>query len=66
MLPDGSESIRGMTVSGDYFTIIGTSPLLGRVFSEEELYPKTQETVIILGHDLWQRRFNGDPATGRS
>jgi hypothetical protein len=37
------------------------------VFSEAELYPKSQETVILLGHDLWQRRFNGDPhIIGRS
>jgi putative ABC transport system permease protein len=61
ILPDGSESIRGMTVSGDYFEIIGARPLIGRAFSEGELKPKAQETVIILGHDLWQRRFNGDP-----
>lgn len=60
MLPDGSESIRGMTVSEDYFEIIGARPLLGRTFTQDELKPKAQETVIMLGHDLWRRRFNGD------
>jgi putative ABC transport system permease protein len=61
VMPDGSESIGGMAVSKDYFEIIGAQPLLGRMFSEAELQPKSKETVIILSYDLWQRRFNGDP-----
>src|SRR5882672_3498919 len=60
VLPDGSESIGGMSVSGGYFDIIGARPLLGRMFSEEESQPHTKETVIILSHELWQRRFNAD------
>jgi putative ABC transport system permease protein len=60
MLPDGSQSIGGMTVSRDYFKIVGVEPLLGRIFAEEEFRPHSKETTIILSHDLWQRRFNAD------
>src|SRR4029079_18317041 len=58
-LQDGSESIRGMGVTKDYFKLLGISPALGREFTESEAPVKSWEpTVIILGHNLWQRRFN--------
>jgi putative ABC transport system permease protein len=68
VLPDGSRSMGGMYVSPDYFRVLGLQPLLGRVFADTELArPKVPPTAIILGHDLWQRAFNGDPnIVGRS
>jgi putative ABC transport system permease protein len=60
VLPDGSESIEGMRVTPDYFTVLGIHPVLGRAFHESDTLPETSTTIII-GHDLWQRRFNGDP-----
>jgi putative ABC transport system permease protein len=60
-LPDGSESIGGLGVSKDYFKVIGINPLLGREFLENEAPVKYwEQTAIILGYNLWQRRFNGD------
>ena len=58
--PDGSESIEGMWVTRDYFRVVGLQPLMGRIFSESETGAKPAP-VIILGYDLWQRKFNGDP-----
>jgi putative ABC transport system permease protein len=58
--PDGSESIEGMWVTTDYFRVVGLQPLMGRIFSESETGAKPAP-VIILGYDLWQRKFNGDP-----
>ena len=58
--PDGSESIEGMWVTREYFRVVGLQPLMGRVFSESETGAKPAP-VIILGYDLWQRKFNGDP-----
>lgn len=58
--PEGSESIEGMQVSGDYFRVLGLQPLLGRTFLESETGAATAP-VIVLGYDLWQRTFNGDP-----
>ena len=58
VLPDGSESVEGMWVTPEYFKVAGIQPRLGRTFLESEATPSP--TAIILGHDLWQRRFRGD------
>jgi putative ABC transport system permease protein len=57
---DGSESVEGMLVTRDYFRVTGLQPILGRTFVESEA-KSTSPPVIILGYDLWQRKFNGDP-----
>ena len=62
ILPDGSESVRGMFVTPDYFKVIGVKPVLGRGFAQSDLASTGgQETVIVLGDRLWHRRFDGDP-----
>jgi putative ABC transport system permease protein len=62
VLPDGSQSMGGMVVTPSYFRVLGLRPILGREFSDAELArPKVPPSAIILGYDLWQRRFNGDP-----
>jgi putative ABC transport system permease protein len=60
------EMLAGASISHEAFAVLGVKPLLGREFKPEE--DKTgAERVAILGHRLWQRRFNGDPAViGRS
>lgn len=59
-LSDGNEAthVQGETVSADLFPLLGVQPLLGRVFLPKEDEPGNR--VVILGHDLWQRRFGGD------
>jgi putative ABC transport system permease protein len=57
---DGSESVEGMFVTKDYFRVTGLQPALGRAFQDSDAMDKAPP-VIILGYDLWQRRFNGDP-----
>jgi putative ABC transport system permease protein len=61
VLPDGSRSMGGMRVTPNYFKVLGVRPLLGREFTTNELAYKSRPTAIILGYDLWQRAFNGDP-----
>lgn len=61
--PDGSEALGGMQVSPNYFQVLGLAPVLGRVFTADEAQSeKRPPTAIVLGYDLWQRRFDGDPA----
>jgi putative ABC transport system permease protein len=60
VLPDGSESIEGMRVTQDYFKVAGIQPLLGRALDDSDT-PDGPATALILGHELWQRRFNRDP-----
>ncbi len=63
-LTDGSESMEGMWVTRDYFRVTGLQPMMGRTFLESETGPKPAP-VIILGYELWQRKFNGDPTHHR-
>ena len=57
---DGSESMEGMNVTREYFTMLAVQPLLGRTFAESDMkYPPAP--VVVISYDLWQRKFNGDP-----
>ena len=47
-------------VTSSFFDVIGVQPFLGRVFRPEEDQPKIQ-TVVIISHGLWKRRFGSDP-----
>jgi len=58
---EGSESLEGMAVTADYFRVLGIQPLMGRTFNDADTkFPPPP--VIIIGYDLWQRKFNGDPS----
>jgi putative ABC transport system permease protein len=50
-----------MRVSPGFFESLGVQPALGRTFLREEEQPG-RDRVVILTHDLWQRRFAADPA----
>ncbi len=39
--------------------VLGVQPMLGRWYDEQEDLPG-DPTVIVLGHDVWQRAFAGD------
>ena len=57
-----SPEVRAEIVSGSYFNVLGVRPILGREFTDAELArPNVPPSAIILGHELWQRQFNGDP-----
>ena len=58
---DGSESIEGLQVTHNYFQATGLEPVIGRVFEESETGWAEAPRAIIIGHDLWMRRFDGDP-----
>jgi putative ABC transport system permease protein len=57
---DGSEPIRGMKATKEYFHVFGLQPVVGRTFSDAD-HAVNSPPVIILGHNLWRRRFQGDP-----
>ena len=55
------EATRAAAVTTNYFSLLGVSPQLGRTFAEGEDQPGHSH-VVILGHELWERRFGSDPA----
>src|SRR6185436_11597054 len=61
-----AEYVEGSAVSPSLFPILGVSPLLGRGFLPDEERPG-RDRVALLGWELWQQRFAGDPrVVGRS
>jgi putative ABC transport system permease protein len=57
-----AERVRGGSVTADLFPLLGIEPLLGRHFREDEAARPGLETVVMLTHGLWQRRYSADPA----
>lgn len=60
---DGGEGrrITGMSVSPDYFPVMGVVPARGRFFTSGEDVPGSSPTVAVVSHDFWMNRLGGDP-----
>ncbi len=54
------EPIEIGSVTGDFFSILGARPLLGRTILPEDEAGRGA-SVILLSHALWKRRFGADP-----
>ncbi|UCF14239.1 MAG: ABC transporter permease [Phycisphaerales bacterium] len=54
------EAIRGHLVLTNLFELLDAKPLLGRTFLPGEGQPG-KDSVVVISHSLWQRRFGGDP-----
>lgn len=53
------ERVWGELVSGEYFSVLGLSPALGRLFDPTHENAADDRPVVVIGHGLWQRRFGG-------
>jgi putative ABC transport system permease protein len=56
---DRPDQLRGLKASRSLFQLLGAQPLLGRTFSEGG---EADDRVVVLGYDLWRRRFGEDPS----
>lgn len=54
------EKLHGELVSGNYFDLLGVRAQLGRTFLPEEDRTPDSHPVVVLSHNLWQRRFGGN------
>jgi predicted permease len=54
--------IYGATTSANYFDVLGVRPILGRTFLSSQQNERMGVAEAVLGYDLWQRQFAGDPA----
>lgn len=60
----GNASARAVEIvlaSGNYFSVLGVVPFLGRLLSDDDDRPKAA-AVIVLSHDFWRRTLGADSA----
>src|SRR5262249_46460297 len=48
-------------VTGNFFSLLGLNPALGRFFTPEEGNTAGADPVVVLAWEYWQSRFQGDP-----
>jgi putative ABC transport system permease protein len=54
------EAVPGEIVSSEYFPLLRVVMARGRAFASNEDDAPGRQPVVVLGYDLWQRRFAGD------
>jgi predicted permease len=52
---EGAVAVNGFTTSGNYFSLLGLTPQLGRLFDGDD------EEAVVLSDRLWRSRYGGDP-----
>ncbi|HZS46360.1 MAG TPA: ABC transporter permease [Blastocatellia bacterium] len=55
----GPERIQGTLATGDFFRVLGVSPLMGRAITADD-EQQGRNHVVVVGFNLWQRYFGGD------
>jgi predicted permease len=59
---DEPERLRGESVTGNYFKVLGVGASAGRTLLPEDEATTDGNPVIVISHNLWQRRFNSEQA----
>ena len=56
-----AEQIPSASVTGGFFDVMGTRPEIGRTITTAD-DPMGSRDVVVLGHDIWRRRFGSNPS----
>ncbi|HYA24426.1 MAG TPA: ABC transporter permease [Terriglobales bacterium] len=57
-----AERITGRMVSGNYFTVLGLQPAIGRLLSDSDDTAENANPVAVLSYGYWQRKFALSPS----
>jgi len=57
----GTHQVLTSYVTGNYFSMLGVRPALGRFIEPAEAETPGAAPVLVLGYTCWQRQFNSDP-----
>ena len=52
--------LQSFFVTGNFFSLLGIQPELGRFFTNDEGNTLDADPVIVLAYDFWRSRFQGD------
>lgn len=55
-----SERITGAMITGNYFELLGVTPVLGRLIGVGDVQTEGASPIVVLNYDFWLRRFGGD------
>jgi predicted permease len=53
---------RSLWVSGDFFKVLGSHPVLGRVFTAEDDHRGCGIPGVVISYSFWQSEFGGSPS----
>jgi predicted permease len=57
-----AERIDVEVISGNTFTVLGVSPVIGRALTPDDDRTPGAHPVAVISHSYWQRKFAGSPA----
>jgi predicted permease len=67
MPPTGAERVEVELVTGDFFSMLGLTPALGRLLHATDDRAEDDARVVVLSHSFWTSRYGADPdVVGRS
>jgi predicted permease len=55
-----AEFVRAQGVSGNFFSVLGVSAMVGRTLTTEDDRAGAPQSVAVISYSFWQRRFGGD------
>ena len=55
-----TERLEGELVTGDYFSVLGVTPIQGRLITPDDDRDDGSHLVCVISSRLWHRRFDGD------
>ncbi|MEQ9570112.1 MAG: ABC transporter permease [Longimicrobiales bacterium] len=65
--PDRPEELLSVEIMGSAVELLGLRTIVGRALHTDDEVVGAPATTLMISHDLWQRRFGGDPGVvGRS
>ena len=56
-----TERVQTELVSGNFYSVLGVNPHLGRLFTEADDQTPGAHPFAVLSYNFWQRRFGADP-----
>lgn len=59
---DRLQSAQREFATGSYFPVLGVTPALGRLFTEDDDRTPRAHPFVVLSYDYWRTRFAADPA----